>query len=66
MGAVPVPTTIACGVDVLSLMTRSRELAERLRRGRHRVPEDMAHLPSLEEPALIASLLTEALADGVR
>jgi pimeloyl-ACP methyl ester carboxylesterase len=57
-----VPTTVACGdLDVAFLVTRSRELARRLPRGRHRVLDAMAHLPALEQPKAVAELLTEVL-----
>jgi pimeloyl-ACP methyl ester carboxylesterase len=60
---VQVPTTVACGdLDVSFLVTRSRELARRLPRGRHRVLRGMAHLPYLEQPTVIAGLVSEALA----
>ena len=58
-----VPTTVACGDrDASFLVVRSRALAQRLPRGRHRPLEGMAHLPSLEQPAAVAALVTEALA----
>jgi pimeloyl-ACP methyl ester carboxylesterase len=58
-----VPTIVACGDrDVSFLVSRSQELAERLPRGRYRVLEDAAHLPFLEDPGTVASLVEEALA----
>jgi pimeloyl-ACP methyl ester carboxylesterase len=63
LGEIQVPATVACGdLDVSFLVDRSRELARRLPRGRHRVLEGVAHLPSLEQPATVAGLVTEALA----
>jgi pimeloyl-ACP methyl ester carboxylesterase len=63
LGEVQVPATVACGDrDASFLINRSRELARRLPRGRHLVLEGMAHLPSLEQPATVAAVLTEALA----
>jgi pimeloyl-ACP methyl ester carboxylesterase len=60
---VTVPSVVACGdLDVSFLVNRSRELAERLPRGRHRVLERMAHLPSLEQPSTVATLVADALA----
>jgi pimeloyl-ACP methyl ester carboxylesterase len=60
-----VPTTVACGDrDVSFLVARSGELAQRLPRGRHRLLEGMAHLPSLEQPAAVAALVREALTTG--
>jgi pimeloyl-ACP methyl ester carboxylesterase len=58
-----VPTTVACGdLDVAFLVARSRDLARRLRRGRHHVLEGMAHLPYLEHPEVIAELVSQAVA----
>jgi pimeloyl-ACP methyl ester carboxylesterase len=60
-----VPTTVACGDrDVSYLVTLSRDLARRLPQGRHRVLEGMAHLPSLERPATVTALVTEATNPG--
>jgi pimeloyl-ACP methyl ester carboxylesterase len=62
---VPVPTIVACGDrDVSFLVTRSQELAQRLPRGRYRVLEDTAHLPFLEDPGTVASLVEEAMQIG--
>jgi pimeloyl-ACP methyl ester carboxylesterase len=59
---VRVPTTVACGdLDVAFLVARSRDLARRLPGGRHRVLEGMAHLPYLEQPAVIAELVSGAV-----
>ena len=63
LGEIQVPATVACGdLDVSFLVDRSRELARRLPRGRHRLLEGVAHLPSLEQPTTVAALVTEALA----
>jgi len=60
---VQIPTTVACGGrDVSFLVTRGQELAQRLPRGRYRVLEGAAHLPYLEDPGMVASLVEEALA----
>jgi len=56
------PTTVACGDrDVSFLVTRCRDLARRLPRGRHRVLEGMAHLPSLEAPTIVAASVSESM-----
>jgi pimeloyl-ACP methyl ester carboxylesterase len=60
-----VPVTVACGdLDVPFLVSRSRELADRLPRGQHEVLPGFAHQPYLEQPALVAELITEAMASG--
>jgi pimeloyl-ACP methyl ester carboxylesterase len=62
---VQVPTMVACGdQDVPFLVTRSQELARRLPRGRYRVLEDAAHLPFLEDPGAVASLVEETIQSG--
>jgi pimeloyl-ACP methyl ester carboxylesterase len=62
---VRLPATVACGDrDVPFLVARSRELAQRLPQGGHRVLEGVAHLPSLEQPAAVAALVREALTGG--
>ena len=59
------PATVACGdFDVPFLIGRSRELAEYLPNGRHRVLAGMAHLPQIEAPAAVAALVGEALTAG--
>jgi pimeloyl-ACP methyl ester carboxylesterase len=61
LGEVAVPVTVACGdLDADYLITRSRELAERLPQGRHRVLPGTAHMPSLEQPAVVAQLIADA------
>jgi pimeloyl-ACP methyl ester carboxylesterase len=56
---------VACGdLDVPFLVSRSRELAGRLPRGQHEVLPGFAHQPYLEQPALVAELITEAMAAG--
>ena len=65
LGEIRVPVTVACGdLDVPFLVSRSRELAGRLPRGRHEVLDGFAHQPYLEDPALVAELITEAMAAG--
>jgi len=65
LGELTMPVTVACGdLDVAYLVTRSRELADRLPRGRHHVLPGMAHTPNLEQPALVAQVILDALKDG--
>src|SRR6478672_5484744 len=55
LGEIRVPVTVACGdLDVPFLVSRSRELADRLPRGQHEVLPGLAHQPYLEQPALVA------------
>ena len=57
-----VPATVACGdLDVAFLVAGSRDLARRLPHGRHRILEGMAHLPYLEQPAVVAEVVSEAV-----
>jgi pimeloyl-ACP methyl ester carboxylesterase len=66
LGEISAPTTIACGdLDVPALRQRSQELAQRLPRARHQTLSGMAHLPFLEQPSVIASLIAEALLGGL-
>jgi pimeloyl-ACP methyl ester carboxylesterase len=59
------PVTVACGNrDVPFLIGRSRELADRLPRGRYRVLRGTAHQPYLERPAGVAELVASALKAG--
>jgi pimeloyl-ACP methyl ester carboxylesterase len=65
LGEIQRPVTVACGdLDVPFLVSRSRELAARLQRGRHEVLAGFAHQPYLEDPALVAELITGAMAAG--
>ena len=60
---VRVPTVVACGdLDVPFLHRRSRELAERLPSGRFVELTGVAHLPQLEKPDQVATLVLHALA----
>ena len=55
------PTTVACGeLDVPFFIRRSRQLAERLPLGKFVELKGVAHLPQMENPALIARLIEEA------
>jgi pimeloyl-ACP methyl ester carboxylesterase len=59
---VQVPVTIACGdLDVPYLITRSRELADRLPNARYHVLPGMAHQPYLEQPDKVAQLVVQAV-----
>jgi pimeloyl-ACP methyl ester carboxylesterase len=65
LAEVTVPVTVACGgFDVPFILSRSRELAELLPRGRYRELPGMAHQPYLEDPGQVADLLRDALAAG--
>src|SRR5262249_51134528 len=65
LAEVKVSVTVACGeFDVPSLLSRCRELAGLLPRGRYRELPTMAHQPYLEDPDQIANLLLDALAAG--
>ncbi len=62
LAGIGVPVTVACGdLDVPYLVARSRELADRLPRGRHHVLTGMAHQPYLEAPVLVAQLILRAI-----
>ena len=61
IGEVRAPTTVACGdLDVPFFVKRSREIAERLPSGRFIEMKGVAHLPQMENPALVADLVKEA------
>jgi pimeloyl-ACP methyl ester carboxylesterase len=65
LAEVKVPVTVACGLfDVPFILSRSRELAGQLPRGRYRELPGMAHQPYLEDPGQVADLLLDALAAG--
>jgi pimeloyl-ACP methyl ester carboxylesterase len=64
LSEVAVPVTVACGdLDASFLVGRSRELAERLPQGRHRVLPGVAHMPFLEQPAMVAQVIADATKD---
>jgi pimeloyl-ACP methyl ester carboxylesterase len=57
-----IPTIVGCGdLDVPFFVDRSRLLAERLPRGRFVLLPGVAHLPGLEQPEIVAALVTEML-----
>jgi pimeloyl-ACP methyl ester carboxylesterase len=59
---VRVPTVVACGdLDVPFLVAQSRELAVRLPAARHQPLPAVAHLPQLEQPAMVADLIAGAI-----
>src|SRR5215472_17353451 len=65
LAEVKVPVTAACGeFDVPFILSRCRELAGLLPRGRYRELPAMAHQPYLEDPGQVADLLLDALAAG--
>lgn len=56
------PTVVACGdLDVPFMVERCRELATRLPNARCQIMEGVAHLPYLEQPAMVADVLMDAL-----
>jgi pimeloyl-ACP methyl ester carboxylesterase len=65
LAEIGVPVTVACGgFDVPFIISRSRELAGLMPRGRYRELPGMAHQPYLEDPGQVADLLLDALATG--
>ena len=63
LAQIVVPATVACGtLDLQAFSVRSRTLANGLPRGEFVALEGMAHLPSLEAPAVVAQLVARAVA----
>ena len=59
---VRVPAIVACGdLDVPFLKKRSREIAERLPFGQFVDLRGVAHLPQMENPDMVATMVQEAL-----
>jgi pimeloyl-ACP methyl ester carboxylesterase len=59
---ISVPVTVACGdLDLPFIVARSKELADWLPKSQFHVLEGMAHLPYLEQPAVVAELITSAI-----
>lgn len=59
---ISVPVTVACGnLDLPFIVARSRELADWLPQSRFEMFEGMAHLPYLEQPAVVAALINSAI-----
>jgi len=61
------PTTVACGeLDVPFMVARCGELATRLPNARLRMLPGVAHLPYLEQPAMVVDLIADAVGLGDR
>jgi pimeloyl-ACP methyl ester carboxylesterase len=59
---IAVPVTVACGtLDLPFIMARSKELADWLPHSRFETFDGMAHLPYLEQPAVVAELIKSAV-----
>jgi pimeloyl-ACP methyl ester carboxylesterase len=59
---ITMPVTVACGdLDLPFVVSRSRELSDWLPDSQHHVLPGMAHLPYLEDPAMVAELISSAL-----
>jgi pimeloyl-ACP methyl ester carboxylesterase len=59
---ISVPVTVACGdLDLPFMVSRSKELSDWLPDSRHHVLPGVAHLPYLEDPAMIADLISSSL-----
>ena len=57
-----VPVTVACGdLDLPFVVSRSKELSDWLPDSTHHVLNGMAHMPYLENPALITELISSAV-----
>ena len=57
-----VTVTVACGdLDLPFVIARGRELANWLPKSRFHIFEGMAHLPYLEQPAVVAELITSSI-----
>ncbi len=62
LAEVRTPTMVACGeLDVPFLVSRSREMVDRLPDSQHRALAGMAHLPQLEQPGVVARLVPGAM-----
>lgn len=59
---ITVPVTVACGnLDLPFIVARSKELADWLPRSRFEMLDGVAHLPYLEQPAVVAELITSSI-----
>ncbi len=59
---ITMPVTVACGdLDLPFVVSRSRELSDWLADSRHHVLAGMAHMPYLEDPGMIAELISSSL-----
>lgn len=62
LSEITVPTTVVCGdLDVPFIVSRSRALAELVANGVYRELSGVAHLPYLEDPALVAAVIAAAI-----
>jgi len=59
---IQMPVTVACGdLDLPFMIERSKQLADWLPDARHEVLGGMAHLPYLEQPDVVADLISAAI-----
>ena len=59
---ITVPVTVACGnLDLPFIVARSKELADWLPQARFEMLDGMAHLPYLEQPAVVAELINSSI-----
>jgi pimeloyl-ACP methyl ester carboxylesterase len=59
---IAVPVTVACGdLDLPFIVARSKELADWLPQSEYHVFPGMAHLPYLEQPSVVAELISSAI-----
>ncbi len=58
---ITMPVTVACGdLDLPFVVSRSKELSDWLADSQHHVLPGMAHMPYLEDPAMIAELISSS------
>jgi pimeloyl-ACP methyl ester carboxylesterase len=63
LAEIAVPVTVACGtLDARFIVDRARELARRLPKASYVDLPGVAHQPYLEQPAVVANLIREAIA----
>jgi pimeloyl-ACP methyl ester carboxylesterase len=63
LGEIDLPAIVACGdLDAPYLLDSSRQVARRLPQGRFVLLPGVAHLPALEQPAVVAALVAEVIA----
>jgi pimeloyl-ACP methyl ester carboxylesterase len=59
---ITMPVTVACGdLDLPFVVSRSKELSDWLADSQHHVLAGMAHMPYLEDPRMIAELISSSL-----
>jgi pimeloyl-ACP methyl ester carboxylesterase len=59
---ITVPVTVACGdLDLPFVVSRSKELSDWLADSQHHVLPGVAHLPYLEDPSMVAELISSSL-----